>query len=221
MEQNPFAPKFEDLPMSLPVFPLSSALLLPLGQLPLNIFEPRYLQMVEDAMATDRLIGMIQPHPADQDARKPRLQQTGCAGKIIEFSETEDGRYLISLSGVYRFNIDEELSTTKTYRIVKPDWTPYKSDFSSYKSLDLDREKLKSLMKSYFEQHDMNCDWYAFDRAADGKLITCLSMLCPFDPAEKQSLLEASCAKKRAALFIGMLEMALKSGFKPCSDQCH
>ena len=221
MEQNPFAPKFEDLPQSLPVFPLSSALLLPLGQLPLNIFEPRYVQMVEDAMATNRMIGMVQPKSGQDGNDHPTLQKTGCAGKIIEFSEAPDGRFLITLSGVYRYDIVEELATTKDYRIIKPDWHPYKTDFTRYKTLDLDRKKLKDLMKNYFEQNTMDCDWYAFDNAPDGKLITCLSMICPFEPAEKQVLLEASCGKTRADLFMGMLEIAVQSGKAPVSREHH
>lgn len=208
MEQNPFAPKFEDLPETLPVFPLMSAFLLPTGQLPLNIFEPRYLQMVEDAMKTGRMIGMIQP--AD-DAETPALAKTGCCGKIIDFSETEDGRYLITLAGVYRFNVARELETPKMYRVVQPDWAPYESDQKAHKCLDLNRDHLKELVRSYFTSEGMDCDWKAFDDAPDGRLITCLSMVCPFEAKEKQALLEAACCKTRAELFLGMLEMAVKS----------
>ena len=220
MEQNPFAPQFDDLPQSLPVFPLASALLLPTGQLPLNIFEPRYLQMVEDALSTNRMIGMIQPKEEAVSEKKP-LRKIGCAGKIIDFSETADGRYLITLSGTYRFNVDEELTTTKLYRIVKPDWASYKNDFECYKTLDIDREKLKTLMQDYFDQHGMECDWYAFDNAPDGKLITCLSMICPFEPREKQALLEAPCGKKRSEMFMSMLDIAVRSGKGPASKHHH
>ena len=218
MEQNPFAPKFEELPESLPVFPLASAFLLPSGQLPLNIFEPRYVQMVEDALSGNRIIGMIQP--ADE-SEKPKLQKTGCAGKIIEFSETGDGRYLITLSGIYRFNIDQELDSTRLYRVVKPNWTPYEKDSKAFRSLDLDRDRLKDLLKNYFQQHEMDCDWSAVDDAPDGKLITCLSMVCPFEQTEKQALLEAPCCKTRASLFMSMLEMAVQSGAAPVSHHHH
>lgn len=219
MEQNPFAPDYDSLPETLPVFPLSSAFLLPSGQLPLNIFEPRYLRMVEDAMSGNRLIGMIQPVEEQKDDEKPALLKTGCAGKIVEFSETPDGRYLITLSGVYRYNIVGELQTNTPYRVVTPDWAPFEGDNTVYRCLDLNREKLKSLLKEYFQQHDMDCSWKAVDGAPDGKLITCLSMVCPFETKEKQALLEAPCCKTRAGLFMGMLEMAVQSGKAPCS--CH
>ena len=137
MEQNPYAPEFDKLPDELPVFPLSSAFLLPSGSLPLNIFEPRYKQMIEDAMAGNRLIGMIQPQ--EETAEIPALHKTGCAGKIIEFNETPDGRYLIKLSGVYRFDVLAENKTSKLYRTVKPDWAPYKDDIKAFKCLNLNR----------------------------------------------------------------------------------
>ena len=223
MEHNPFAPQFDDLPQSLAVFPLSSAFLLPSGHLPLNIFEPRYLQMVEDALADNRLIGMIQPQPQphQQDQEKPALVKTGCAGKIVEFSETTDGRYLVNLCGIYRFDVTEEISTPKAYRVVKPDWTPYKGDVSAHRCLDLDREKLKALLHNYFDQHGMDCDWGMLDEAPDGRLITCLSMVCPFEQAERQALLEAPCCKSRAQIFMSMLEMAVRSGKEPHSCYKH
>lgn len=207
MERNPYAQDFKTLPENLPVFPLSSALLLPTGQLPLNIFEPRYKQMVEHAMAGDRLIGMIQPQNAG--AEIPSLVKTGCAGKIIEFSETTDGRYLIKLCGVYRFDIKTEIKTKNLYRSVKPDWGSYREDFKASDCLDIDRSKLKELLEFYLSKHDMNCDWAAIEGIADGKLITCLSMICPFTPKEKQALLEALCCKTRGALFMTLLELAV------------
>lgn len=218
MEQNPYAPDYADLPQALPVFPLGSAFLLPSGKLPLNIFEPRYKQMIEDAMATNRLIGMIQPK---DETENPALQKTGCAGKIVEFSETPDGRYLVTLSGAYRFDVAEELTGTKLYRVVKPAWDPYENDYKAFSCLGLDREKLKTLLKNFFEQHGMDCDWQAVDGAPDGKLITCLSMVCPFEQKEKQALLEAACCKTRAELFMAMLEIAVKSGKNPLSREHH
>lgn len=211
MEQNPFAPAFSELPQTLPVFPLTSALLLPGGQLPLNIFEPRYLQMVEDALSTNRMIGMIMPKAGQGDVEKPALEKTGCCGKIIDFSESADGRYLITLSGVYRYNIAEELETPKKYRIVKPDWSAYEGDHTRKTCLDIDREELKQLLKDYFKIHGMDCDWQKVDTAGDEKLITCLSMVCPFDPQEKQALLEAQCCKTRKDLFLKMLEFTVKT----------
>ena len=221
MEQNPFTPDYDDLPQTLRVFPLSSAFLLPSGRLPLNIFEPRYLQMIDDALAGDRMIGMIQPEDEQEDTDKPALKSIGCAGKIVEFSETEDGRYMVTLSGVYRFKIDHELSTTKLYRTVQPSWDAFKDDHKAFNCLGLNRDKLKTLLKSFFKQQEMDCDWQAVDGAPDGKLITCLSMVCPFEKKEKQALLEAACCKTRAELFIAMLEMAVQSGTIPMNIKSH
>jgi len=221
MEHNPFAPEFKDLPETLSVFPLGSAFLLPSGQLPLNIFEPRYVQMVNDALSGNRMIGMILPRQGDKNAENPALEKTGCAGKIIEFSETDDGRYLITLSGAFRFNVAEELSASTLYRVVKPDWGPYETDSKAFSCLGLDREKLKALLKDYFEQHEMDCSWKAVDNAPDGKLITCLSMICPFEHQEKQALLEAPCCKTRAEMFMSMLEIAVSSGKAPLPNNCH
>jgi hypothetical protein len=221
MEQNPFAPEFENLPETLAVFPLAGAFLLPSGQLPLNIFEPRYVQMIEDALAGNRLIGMILPKAGQEQSPAPALEKTGCAGKIIEFSETADGRYLITLAGIYRFDIAEEPSSGKPYRTVKPDWSAYAKDAKAFSCLDIDREKLKALLKDYFTQHEMACSWQAVDNAPDGKLITCLSMICPFEHREKQALLEAPCCNTRAQMFMSMLEIAVSSGKAPLSSHCH
>lgn len=212
--KNPFAPDFEELPATLPIFPLSGVLLLPCGQLPLNIFEPRYLAMVEDAFSSDRIIGMVQPKSGDHEVFK-----TGCAGKITEFTETSDGRYLITLTGISRFDIQSELPLSRGYRKVKADWGPYRADLEEQGALDLDKNKLKSLLQKYFQKEDMTCDWGAVDGAPDGKLITCLSMVCPFDAREKQALLEAKCGRTRAEMFMTMLEMAIR-GDKTCAG-CH
>jgi len=220
MEQNPFAPHHNDLPETLPVFPLSGVLLLPFGQLPLNIFEPRYLAMINTALRTHRMIGMIQPKESNNH---PPLYETGCAGKITEFAETDDGRYLISLTGICRFKIKHELEITEGYRIVKPLWNDFEKDMTRQTCLDMNREKLKNLLINYFEQENMDCDFDKFDNIPDGKLMTCLSMICPFEPREKQALLEQTCCASRAKLFLTMLEMAIQSGKKLDKDQmqCH
>lgn len=196
---NPFAPKFDKLPGRLPVFPLSSVLLLPHGELPLNIFEPRYVAMINDAMATDKLIGIIQP-----DA------QTGCAGKITQYSETPDGRYTIMLTGICRFRVKQELDTTTLYKQIQPDWNGFECDYETQHCLDLDRGALAEILEDYFEMQGLNCDWEKVHSAGDQKLITCLSMICPLDPTEKQALLEAENCKERARLFEAMLQMVLK-----------
>ncbi len=204
------------LPAILPVFPLEGVLLLPGGQLPLNIFEPRYLAMVEDALKADRMIGMIQPRNRAPEASGKggdgALFETGCAGRITSFNETDDGRYLIGLTGISRFNITRELDMKHGYRRIAPDWTAYQADRNPAGCLDLDRQKLKIMLKDYFALQGIDCDWDAVDGASDQKLITCLSMICPFESSEKQALLEAACCRSRAVLFMGMLEMAICAG---------
>lgn len=212
MKKNPFAPDFDDLPQAMPIFPLEGVLLLPRGHLPLNIFEPRYLAMVQDALATNRLIGMVQPDAKARSAGKENaVYETGCAGKIIDFSETPDGRFLITLNGISRFKIKEELDTIRGYRSVKPCWQSYKSDVTIKTCANLDREKLNEFLKSYFEKEGMSCDWDILKDTDDSSLITCLSMVCPFEPSEKQALLEADCCDARAEMFMTMLEMASRA----------
>ncbi|HTK85056.1 MAG TPA: LON peptidase substrate-binding domain-containing protein [Patescibacteria group bacterium] len=206
-----------DMPGELPVFPLAGVLLLPRGYLPLNIFEPRYLNMVEDALKSDRLIGMIQPRAAD-DGRGP-LFDTGCAGKITDFTETADGRFEITLTGICRFRVGAEVEAGKPYRRVKPDWSRFGNDFTPGDCLDIDRAALKKMLGDYFKMHGLSCDWDAIDGAPDGRLITCLSMICPFDPGEKQALLEADCCRDRARKFMSLLEMAVQA--QTCKSGCH
>lgn len=213
MEQNPFAPAFDALPETIPVFPLEGVLLLPTGTLPLNIFEKRYLKMVEDALAGSRLIGMIQPK-----GNSASLYDIGCAGKITEFEETPDGRYQITLTGICRFKITKELEVKTPYRQVLADWGGFHQDLATPVCLDIDRGKLTALLQSYFSAQEMNCDWAALKQAPDNRLMTCLSMVCPFEPEEKQALLEAPCCRERAKMFMSMLEMAVKArqGCKSC-----
>lgn len=210
MKQNPFAPKYENLPETIAIFPLGSVLLLPHGELPLNIFEPRYLAMIDAAMASHKMIGMIQP-----DAK------IGCAGKIIEYMETTDGRYLINLSGVARFRAREELSVTTPYRQVQAEWPWFEEDHARASDLDIDRSKLIGLLKAYFDLNGMHCDWDKVEKADDQGLITCLAMACPLDREDKQALLEALTAKERAALFEAMLKMNVQSGGQPFGSERH
>jgi Lon protease-like protein len=199
-------PEFDSLPDMLPVFPLDGVLLLPGGQLPLNIFEPRYLAMVQEALKTDRLIGMVQSRGATHD-----LYTTGCAGKIVAFTETEDGRFLITLKGLCRFQIIREYPMhLNGFRRVQPSWSPFRADLDPVGELNIDREKLCALLQSYFSMEGMSCDWSMIDEASDDRLITCLSMACPLDAGEKQALLEAACARTRADLFMTLLEMAIR-----------
>lgn len=220
------AAKFEtldDLPSEIPVFPLNNVLLLPGGLLPLNIFENRYLAMIDEALAGNRLIGMVQPTDPEivSGDEKTEIFDTGCAGRITSFEETEDGRYIINLTGVCRFNVKEQMETVNGYRRIEPDWKPYQTDLKLESCLDLDRERLKELLGNYFEMQGISCDWEAIDCAHDQKLITCLSMVCPFDSSEKQALLEAGCCRKRAEMFLTMLEMAVRNGHGCCGGGCH
>ncbi len=221
MKKNPYAPALSDLPKSLPVFPLSGVLLLPGGNLPLNIFEPRYVAMVETAMAGGRMIGMIQPADETSDAKAPPLKAIGCAGKIVEFHETTDGRYVINLNGISRFRVAEELESHQGFRQVRPEWSAFENDLSSSECLGLDREKLIALLRFYFQKEQMNCEWSQIENANDGKLITCLSMICPFDAQDKQALLEADDCKARAALFMTMLDQAVHNAADAESQTQH
>lgn len=211
---------FEDLPKVIPVFPLNGVLLLPQGYLPLNIFEPRYKAMVDAALQSARMIGMVQPrdnHDKETGSDDLPVFTTGCAGRITAFEETTDGRYLITLTGICRYDIKEEIALKNGYRRVIPDWTPYGKDREHVDCLDMDRDRLHDLLAAYFMQHNMSCDWEVIDKTPDNKLITSLCMICPFGPPEKQALLEVKCCFERARLFLSLLEMAVCEDGKGCS----
>ena len=202
-----------DLPGVIPVFPLAGVLLLPHGRLPLNIFEPRYLAMTLDALATpSRLIGMIQPTEPEAPGRPPNLYDTGCAGRIASFSETDDGRYLITLAGVCRFKIAEEVAMHNGYRRVVPRFAPFSGDLAQEANYALDRERLGKALKRYFAANSIAADWRSMSDASDDRLVTTLAMICPFEPREKQALLETPEAGERARLLIALLEMAAAGG---------
>lgn len=207
-----------NLPSTIPLFPLRGALLLPRGQLPLNIFEDRYLKMIDDALSTHRIIGMIQPrdkgegYGADTDETDiGELYNTGCAGRITAFEETTDGRYLVTLTGLSRFDMaGEDVSADLPYKVASVDWGKYGHDFNNQTCLNMDRQKLKDMLGDYFEIKGIECTTDIIDEASDDKIVTCLSMICPFDPCEKQALLEAECCKDRARIFTTMLEMTIR-----------
>jgi Lon protease-like protein len=205
------ATRFEDLPAELPIFPLSGVLLLPRGRLPLNIFEPRYLAMTKDALAPPRLIGMIQPQDASEERNpdaSPPLYGIGCAGRITSFSETEDGRFLMTLAGVARFEVESEIAMRSGYRRVKPRWDRFRSDLLPDES-PIDRQALFKSLKPFFDARGLKADWDQVDKTPDERLIAMLSMICPFDPPEKQGLLEAKDLAARAKILKGLLDMAL------------
>ena len=215
--RNPFEPSFEQLPETLPIFPLSGVLLLPGGRLPLNIFEPRYLAMIFDSLAGHRLIGMVQPTQPGGYAGdglpaadgKPKVHRVGCAGRIVSFSETEDGRLLLALAGVCRFEIGRELDLAQGgYRRVSSLFAPYRADLDQADQMvELDRERLMAALAAFFRNRNLSTDWEAVKKAADGNLVTSLSMVLPFGPAEKQALLEAEDTSARAKLLVAFLEM--------------
>ncbi len=197
-----------DLPDQLSVFPLGEALLLPRGRLPLNIFEPRYLAMFDDALKTPhRLIGMVQP--ADRES-PPALRDVGCAGRIVSFSETEDGRYLVVLAGVCRFSPIEELEGFTPYRRVRPDWTRWARDVGADEiDEDFERPKFLSLLKRYFAAAGLSTDWDSLSEADEEMLVNSLSMLCPFSAEEKQALLEAERLSDRRESLSALMEFAV------------
>jgi Lon protease-like protein len=208
---NTFDLPFGGLPVSLAVFPLTGVLLLPRGRLPLNIFEPRYLAMISDAMGDTRLIGMLQPtDPASQDVN-PSVYQTGCAGRIVNFEEADDGRFLITLLGCNRFKIRDELPLKHGYRSVIADWSPYRRDLEQPEPSEIDRARLLTGLRGYFEIHGIRVDWENVEEADDERLINMVAMVCPFEPPEKQALLEAEDLSARAKTLIALVEMAVLS----------
>ncbi|WP_018148740.1 LON peptidase substrate-binding domain-containing protein [Henriciella marina] len=198
--------KVEDLPETIPVFPLSGALLFPRWSLPLNIFEPRYLNMIDDAMSGSRLIGMIQP--ATQDKVHPKLAGVGCVGRLTSYSETEDGRYLISLTGICRFSVRSELDVRTPYRQVSADWSAFAEDLQEPDLSGLpDRERLASALRKYVATHSMEVDWDAVETAPIETLVHALAAGCPFAAMEKQALLEAETVSARCRALIALLDM--------------
>lgn len=196
------------LPEQAPLFPLAGALLLPGGRLPLNIFEPRYLRMIDDALAGDRLIGMVQPR-GGAAAGDPPLYAVGCAGRIISFAETDDGRYQIILSGRRRFRIVEELKIETPYRQAAVDWTAFDVDSETdFSTALVDRARLIAAMHRYLDAEGLKTDWRLVDDAPTDALVVSLAMGCPFAPNEKQALLEAETVADRAACLIALMEMS-------------
>ncbi|HJU16300.1 MAG TPA: LON peptidase substrate-binding domain-containing protein [Stellaceae bacterium] len=196
------------LPDILPVFPLPGVLLLPRGRLPLNIFEPRYLAMTRDALAGERLIGMIQPLDPVLREQNPPLYQTGCAGRITSFTETDDGRYLITLTGISRFRIREELPLLEGYRRVVPDWSVFAQDRGGEAEGHFERDRLVQGLRAFFQRHAIAADWEAIAKTPGERLVTSIAMICPFAPSEKQALLEAPDLDERARLLTAIIEMA-------------
>src|SRR5262245_45940089 len=212
MPMNPSYHQPSDLAEVIPVFPLAGALLLPRGQMPLNIFEPRYLVMVDDALRlTHRLIGMIQPdtaHPGPE--ARPNLYRVGCVGRITQLAESGDGRYLIQLTGVARFRIGEELQVPTRYRQCRVSYTDFIDDFTARKGEEaVDRESLLRALKDFLEANKLKADWEGIENAPNEALVNALAMMSPYGTAEKQALLEAPDLKTRAELLVAMTKIEL------------
>ncbi len=211
-----FDPSFEQLPQTLPIFPLTGVLLLPRGELPLNIFEPRYLAMTDDALRAERLIGMVQPrHPGPDRRAAPEVFEIGCAGKITAFQETDDGRYLLSLKGLARFRVVEEMPTVRGYRRVVADWGPFAGDLVAPRDelVNHDGDPVRShfvdLLRDYLKMHSIRANWEAIESTPTEKLVSTIAMICPFEPNEKQAILEAGGLDERLKLMTTMLEMSV------------
>jgi Lon protease-like protein len=198
----------DDLPRTIGIFPLTGVLLLPRAQLPLNVFEPRYLALVEAALAGNRLIGMIQPTEHEDKTLKPALAAIGCAGRVTGFRETDDNRYLITLTGICRFRVGEELIVDTPFRLVASDFAPFAGDLAEGSDGEFPRERLLAALNDYLARRDLKADWRSVMNAPAETLVNALAMLCPFEPAEKQALLEAPGWQERVSTLLALLEMA-------------
>ncbi|MEH6629382.1 MAG: LON peptidase substrate-binding domain-containing protein [Halopseudomonas aestusnigri] len=200
---------FDELPLGIPLFPLSGALLLPGGTLPLNIFEPRYLTMIDRALGQSRCIGMIQPNQTTEDEGTAPLYKTGCLGRITSFMETDDGRYIISLQGVIRFSINREDTNHFGYRDAICNYSNFRRDMEEAETDDLDRNKLLRSLQAYFDLNSINADWKAIEHTSNHRLVNTLAMICPFSAAEKQAILEAETLVERANIMETIMDMAV------------
>lgn len=211
-----FHPSFADLPAEIAVFPLPGALLLPGAKLPLNIFEPRYLAMTQDSLAQGRMLGMIQPNPAEpRSPQGPALYRIGCLGRLSQFAETEDGRLLVTLTGVIRFASAREVEGRHGYRRVRADYAPFAADLETEAEAEFDRQSLECAMRGYFAAQGIEANWDAISSTPDAMLVSTLAMACPFEPREKQALLEAHDASERAHMLVALLEIGAASPRNP------
>jgi Lon protease-like protein len=203
------------LPKLLPVFPLRGAILLPRASLSLNVFEPRYLELVDHALACDRLIGIVQPGPDTGAVESPPgngfpLRSVGCAGRIVAFTESDDGRVAISLAGIARFRIECDVAGDKPFRLCQVDYGPYAADFiSGHGEEEVDRPRLIATLRSYLIANNLNADWDRINSASTERLVNTLAILSPYGPEEKQALLEAPDLRSRAEALVALAEMEL------------
>ena len=207
-----------DLPRQVPVFPLRAVILLPRATLPLNLFEPRYLQMIEDVVSGNRIIGIAQPERAAGDEESPSgkntaLRRVGCAGRVTAYQELDDGRVVITLTGICRFDIEQEIETANPYRTFGVDFGKFADDFNrGAGEEEVDRERLLHVLKRYLESHHFNADWKAIGNAPSEHLVNSLSIISPYSAEEKQALLEAPTLKSRAEVLVALAEMEMAAG---------
>ena len=217
---NPFTPRFEDLPTQLPIFPLGGTIVLPGRQLPLNIFEPRYLNMVFDALGASRMIGMIQPAADATRSGGDPVRRIGCAGRITRFSETDDGRLMIVLTGICRFGVAAELEPVHGYRRVTPDWQAFADDLDPDRAVEVDRGELRRLLERLVDARGLQLDWEQAEQLPDPVYVDAFAMNLPLPDEEKQALLEARGVGERARLLAGLAAMSLEGG-APASPRAH
>jgi Lon protease-like protein len=204
-----------DMPQELAIFPLRGAILLPRASLTLNVFEPRYLALVDYALAGNRLIGVVQPAPEAGDAESPKgrsfpLRSVGCAGRLFSFTENDDGRVVIALAGVVRFAIGGDIAGDAPFRICEVDYAPFANDFiTGHGEEEVDRPRLLATLKNYLTASNLNADWDRINGASSERLVNTLSILCPYGPEEKQALLEAPDLRSRAEALVALAEMEL------------
>ena len=211
MTRSPFFPKFTDLPADLPIFPLAGAVVMPDVQLPLNIFEPRYLSMVKDALAADHLIGMIQPVSGTIFDDTPEIHKVGCAGRITSYSETSDGRVVMVLTGVCRFSVKRELDSRRGYRRVHPDWERFAGDYHEDESRLAHRESFLDSLRAYASLRGVEIPWDDVTHMKDSELVNLLCAHLPLEPDDKQALIETRDLRDRAALMHGLMDMSSAS----------
>jgi len=214
MKLNRIYKNASELPITLPVFPVAGALLLPRRPIQLTVFEPRYLAMLDDALTGERLIGMIQPSAGDEAPEPaPELCAVGCAGRIVQYAEIGDGRCFLSLAGVTRFRVAEEIKSLTPYRIVRADYDPFGQDFvEGAGETDVDREALLKALRDFAKANDLKIDWDDIDKASNETLVNSLAIMSPYGPREKQAMLEAADLKSRAEILVAIAQFDLAGG---------
>lgn len=225
--KTPFTPSYEDLPKSLPLLIFDDVLLLPGGEIPLNIFEEKYIHLIEDSLRADRMIGMVQPVPVHKRVQGGKISEIeltqngyrrqdtyslGCAGRITQFKETLDGRFLVTLTGLIRFDIVDDLPLTESgYQTAEINYEAYQNDMKTSPTPHIERQRLIDALKPYFKLQGMSADWKMIEQAPFSKLVTLLAMICPFTTEEKQALLESPDQNIRAEIMITLMSMACYS----------